>query len=97
MEFKYDLLSDSVLIEESDYGFEFIEASEWEQDHKYQSREVIFKYDGKFYRIFEMRSGSPFTDWHYEDMDVDSNGMVDCDEVFKVKKVVEIWSSYPSG
>lgn len=47
---------------------EIIEQEEWEIEFKdYASRESIVKYDGKYYSITEHRSGSYYTDYHYDD------------------------------
>jgi len=50
------------------YEFELVEEGEWTQDYKYQYRTIILKrkVDGTFWRHGEARTGSPFTDWHYE-------------------------------
>lgn len=54
------------LDEESQY--QIVETTEWTQDHKYQTRDVIFKdkETGKFYEIYESRSGSYHSDWFYD-------------------------------
>jgi hypothetical protein len=44
-----------------------VEEGEFEQDHKYQSAELIFTDGEKHYSAFVTRSGSPFTDWDYDD------------------------------
>lgn len=46
--------------------YEVIEEGDWTQDHKYQWRTLIFKFEGLLYSISTNRSGSPFTDWYYE-------------------------------
>lgn len=43
-----------------------VEEGEWEQDHKFQSLELIFTDGEKNYRGYIGRSGSPFTDWTYD-------------------------------
>ncbi|UZV41286.1 nucleotide reductase [Vibrio phage vB_VpaM_R16F] len=47
-----------------------IEESEWTQDYKYQSNEVIFELEltngeKRYIELHMSRSGSPFTDWYY--------------------------------
>jgi hypothetical protein len=58
-----------------------VERGEWTQDHKYQNRETVCGYGGKFYSFCESRSGSYHTDWYYNDTEVY--------EVQPVKKIVE--------
>lgn len=43
--------------------------SEWEQDHKYQCRQTVWKHipSGEYWEVMESRSGSPFTDWDYDE------------------------------
>lgn len=72
-------------------GWSIEDEGEYTQDYKYQSREVIIKNEatGKFYSVCQTRSGSPFTDWHYEDIeDVTVN-----DEVVKKEVVKYEWCS----
>jgi len=91
-EFDTELLKESVLCECSDKGNDltFIEASEWEQDGKFQSREVIFMHDGRYYSICESRSGSPFSDWYYDSEDWGST--VRCCEVRPTEITSKVWS-----
>lgn len=50
------------------YNFELVEEGEWTQDYKYQHRNIILRRisDGTFWMHSEARTGSPFTDWHYQ-------------------------------
>lgn len=50
-------------------GFEIIDEGEWVQEHKYQYKEIIFKFEDKFYSLSESRGGSYHTDWYYESED----------------------------
>ena len=61
---KEDLLS----ITEDEYpvGFTAVEEGDWIQDGKYQNKEIVFGFQGKYYFLNEGRSGSPFTDWNYD-------------------------------
>lgn len=61
---------------------EMAQEGEWEQDHKYQFKSSVAKYEDKFYQFSESRSGSYHTDWYYNDTDVQ--------EVTPVKKVIEV-------
>lgn len=82
---------DMVAITEDDYSeaYEVIEEGEWTQDNKYQHREIIFKYQGKYYSLTESRSGSPFTDWYYDSDDWDDE--VEAPEVVPVQVKSTVW------
>lgn len=62
---------------------EVVEESEWEQDHKFQTLELIFTDGEKHYRGYIGRSGSPFTDWTY---DSEVYGADDIEEISVVEK-----------
>lgn len=47
-----------------------IEEGDWTQDAKMQFSEDIVEYEGQYYMISQSRSGSPFTDWHYEEPEI---------------------------
>jgi hypothetical protein len=47
--------------------YEIIEEGEWEQDHKYQHRDILVRYNGTHIMVNENRSGSYHTDWYYGD------------------------------
>lgn len=99
MKFKYEDLSDSILCGDSweEKDLHLIEEGEWTQDYKFQSRDIIFKHQDKYYIISETRSGSPFSHWEYEEHDIDKDGFIECDEVFKKKVLSYEWSTinYP--
>ncbi|MEH6941642.1 hypothetical protein [Bacillus sp. JJ722] len=63
-----------------------VEEGDFEQDGKYQSAGLIFTDGKKHYRSYVTRSGSPFTDWHYNDY-----GDADIDEVEKREITVTSW------
>jgi hypothetical protein len=94
MLFSYEVLHDTVLGGDSDEELDLIliEQSGWEQDGKYQSQDTIFQHDGKYYTISQTRSGSYFSEYHYEDMDIDSDGNIDCEEVFKTEVIISEWN-----
>ena len=71
--------------------FEVVEEGEWVQDHKYQHRDIIFKFGDKFYCLTSSRSGSPFTDWHYDSEYWGET--VECNQVEKIEVVKYIWKS----
>lgn len=70
-----DCCADSCIeeaIEEFDFleNYREIEESEWTQDYKYQSNEVVFELtltngEKRYVEMHMSRSGSPFTDWYY--------------------------------
>lgn len=63
-----------------------VEEGEFEQDGKTQSAELIFRDGEKFYRAYVYRSGSPFTDWDYDDW-----GDADVQEVEKREVKITRW------
>ncbi|MED0799360.1 hypothetical protein P4T18_18285 [Bacillus inaquosorum] len=73
-------------IEVDGVTFKVVEEGEFEQDGKYQSAELIFTDGEKFYSGYISRSGSPFTDWEYDDW-----GDADITEVEKREVVVTKW------
>ncbi|MCK5017722.1 MAG: hypothetical protein KAS32_11725, partial [Candidatus Peribacteraceae bacterium] len=46
-------------------GFKLVDEGEWEDDGKYQYKEVVFEYEGKTWALDVDRSGSYFTDYYY--------------------------------
>lgn len=64
------------LKEDSDYfeadDFELVREGSWEQDYKYQLRDDVYKHkeSGRFFMHIQSRSGSPFSDWYYDDPQV---------------------------
>jgi hypothetical protein len=65
---------------EIDYEIAF--EDDWVDQGKYQTKEVVFKVDDRFYRFYVTRSGSYWSDYdHWYDNAV---------EVKPVKKVIEI-------
>lgn len=73
-------------LEEDGLNLRVVEEGEFEQDYKYQSAEVIFTDGEKFYSATVTRSGSPFTDWYYEDY-----GYADITEVEKREVTITKW------
>ncbi len=65
-----------------------VEEGDFEQDDKYQTAELIFTDGEKHYCSYITRSGSPFTDWYYEDY-----GDADIFEVEKKEITVTRWVS----
>ncbi|PRR70891.1 hypothetical protein [Clostridium thermopalmarium] len=55
--------------------FAIIKEREWEQEHKYQLKQIIFEdtTTGIKYSAYIGRSGSPFTDWTYNSEIMDKN------------------------
>lgn len=63
-----------------------VERGEFEQDGKYQDADVIFTDGNKHYRSFVTRTGSPFTEWEWEDY-----GEAHVEEVEKREVTVTRW------
>jgi hypothetical protein len=72
-------------------GFRVIEEGEWDDDGKYQYREIIFEHEGKFWALYDQRSGSHFTDWYHSIREGDHDGIVY--EVRRVTKTVHVWET----
>jgi len=49
-----------------DFNCEIIEEGEWKGRRKYQSKQTVFKQDGKTYMVGATRTGSHYTDYHVE-------------------------------
>ena len=81
-----NLFFERVIITEEDVVLTVVEEGEFSQDYKYQSAELIFTDGDKYYSAEVVRSGSPFSDWHYQDY-----GDAEFHEVQKVSVVVERW------
>ena len=50
---------------------------------KYETKETVFKHDGKHYAIYESRSGPYYSDCWYDSDDWSDDGEQDCAEVEK--------------
>ncbi len=85
---------DNMCAGETDSGFTLIEDGDWIHEGKSQYREVVFQdlSDKRFYRFFESRSGSPFTDWHY-----DGVFFGDVEEVEKREIITTEWKTKVSS
>lgn len=59
-----------------------VEDGEWTDEGKYQHKDVIFTYDGKFYCMYISRSGGYYTGYDYE--------IEGYDEVVKITETVTI-------
>lgn len=59
-------LLEALRMEEDVEGYEWVESSDWEDQGKYQYQSVYVKKDGKFYSFTVQRSGSYFSDYHYD-------------------------------
>ena len=83
-----------MFFEEGNDNFELVHEGEWEQDGKCQHLQVIYeaKDDGKYYSFWVSRSGSPFTDWYYDQFEYMKEGAMEkLTEVEKVEKVIMSW------
>lgn len=68
--------------ESEDLECEVIEEGDWINDHKYQYKTDIIKYNNKYYEIMQNRSGSYWSDYDYGDSEIH--------EVTPVKKMIEV-------
>lgn len=73
MEFTNDMLREIWSEGGFELGTDFIEVdvlqdghNEWEDSGKYSNTQVVFIYNGKTYAFDIYRSGSYFTEYHYE-------------------------------
>ena len=92
LEFKKEDLVNLVFGDES--PLELVEEGKWEDEGKHSYKDFIFKYEGKFYEISLDRSGSYFTDYEYGHEYWDD--MVQCAEVVREEKVINVWVSADS-
>lgn len=72
--------------ETTEEGLTPIDVGEWMDEGKYSCREVIFSFEDKFYGYYQSRSGSYFSDYHYDPIEPEN-----VYEVKKVTKTVEVW------
>jgi len=49
---------------------EHIESGDWIEGGKYSFKDDIVLYEGKYYMITQSRSGSYFSDYHYDDPEI---------------------------
>ena len=64
---------------------EYVESTGWVGDGgKYENRETVFKYEGKYYVVYDYRSGSYYSFYYYDSEDWNDEGEQDCKEVEKV-------------
>jgi hypothetical protein len=92
MKFSTEVLRESVLDCSSweEKGIEFVEASDWYGDGKYQYCNYIFKYDGKYYSVKDERTGSYYTEYSYASRDWWKDE-IECPEVEKQEVVTYKW------
>jgi hypothetical protein len=50
--------------------FRLLEEGHWIQDGKRQVKKTITEYKGRFFKFVEARTGSPYTDWYYDEPNV---------------------------
>jgi hypothetical protein len=87
---------ETIYFEDGTDDFELIHKDRWEQDGKSQYQQVIYKAkdDGKYYSLWVSRSGSPFTDWYYDQFEYAKEGdTVELTEMTKVEKTVVSWEA----
>lgn len=88
------------IMENNNKDFRLIDEGEWEDDGKYQYRDVIFEYlarEGEYYRFTQSRSGSYFSDYEYELLDLDygdsDNPQLKCCQVIQKTKTIQVWEA----
>lgn len=69
--------------------YEVVEDGDWISEGKYEYKEIVFKFEGKYYRLSDSRSGSYFTDYHYESEDWDDE--VEVETVVPKKVTTTKW------
>lgn len=74
-------------------GFEIIEKGDWISEGNFEYKEVVFKFENKFYTVIFSRSGSAFTDWYYYSEDWDNE--IDCIEVEPVEIITTVYKVKP--
>jgi len=78
--------AEELFFEGGDEEFSLIDGGgAWEGESKYFYKSIIFKnkLTNQYFRLDANKSGSHFSDWHYD-------FTLDCPEVQKIKKIVEI-------
>lgn len=75
-------------IEDIDHDLlEIVEDGDWISEGKYEYHDTVVKFRDQYFTIQESRSGSYFTDYHYNDTDI-----YPCEQKEETKVVV----SYPA-
>lgn len=95
MKFKNKWLKEIIGEDSSkDNPLEYVEDTGWVGDGgKYETKETVFKHNGKHYAIYESRSGSYYSDYWYDSDDWSDDGEQDCAEVEKVAITKYEWHS----
>ena len=60
----------AIMFNDEDPELTIIERGDWIENGKYSFRTSYVKIEDKYYEIEECRSGSYFTDYHYDDPEV---------------------------
>ena len=89
MKFNASIIRDLIIDDCTDEKFEWIEESGWEDEGKYSYKDMIFKFEDKFYRVNISRSGSYFSDYYYSYEDWGKE--IECNEVEKQSVTIEKW------
>jgi hypothetical protein len=89
MKFDASTIRNLIIDDCANERFEWIEESSWEDDGKYSYKDMIFKFDNKFYRVGFSRSGSYYSDYYYSYKDWGKE--IECDEVEKQLVTIEKW------
>lgn len=83
-DFVWELI-EAVDLEYEGEMYNLVEEGDWIASYKSEERNIIVMKasNGRYYRITQSRTGSHFTDWHYEEI----NGMVEV-EPETISKIV---------
>lgn len=91
MIFKTDIIK-QVISEGESYsepGYKLVWSSDWIGGYKGEDQEYVFEYEGKFYMISDRRTGSSFSEWHYDSSYWGNTK--ECHEVQKVPVITYRW------
>jgi hypothetical protein len=70
-------------------GLKLEHCSGWYGGHKGEDVTYVISYEGKYYAIEDHRSGSGYSEWHYDSSDWRNE--VECDEVEKIPVTIFKW------
>lgn len=78
-------------IREDESPFEYVSEGRWTSEGKWEYQELIFKFEDKFYRHYNSRSGSYYTDYYRDYEDWKDDQLIECEEVIKQEVVTTQW------
>ena len=66
------------------------DAGEWIDDGKYDNKEIVFKYENKFYSLWISRTGSYYTEYY---LSIEDEDTFKCWEVESVEVTKKEWKA----